>query len=65
MIGELQLKTMKANFLRDTELIFNMRPYIKYYVGSFCLCSQRCEGKSPVWVIIFLFRKMRNSSSST
>jgi Ca2+-dependent lipid-binding protein len=39
MIGVLQIKTMKANFLRDTELIFNMRPYIKYYVGTFCLCS--------------------------
>jgi len=39
MIGELQIKTIKANFIRDTELIFDMKPYVKYFVGTFCLCS--------------------------
>jgi len=33
MIGDLKLTVIKASLVRDTELVFEMKPYVKFKVG--------------------------------
>ena len=50
MIGDVSITVLKGLFTHDTELLFNMKPYVKLVLSNKAYCTKKSNSKNPILV---------------